>query len=152
MRNRCDSWMFSLPSLFNCAFSRMMNPFIAFSMDERKKIVAENPSLKSDIGKVGKMVGERWRKLSDAEKAKFKGRAGKKSTRKAKKNVEVEEGGKEKKARKGTRRALSGYMKFVKAERKNVMSANPKMAFGDVGKELGKRWRALSDADKKRFA
>jgi hypothetical protein len=43
-------------------------------------------------------------------------------------------------------------MKFVKAERKNVMSANPKMAFGDVGKELGKRWRALSDADKKRFA
>ena len=129
-----------------------MNPFIAFSMDERKKIVAKDPSLKSDIGKVGKMVGERWRKLSDAEKAKFKGRAGKKSTRKAKKNVEVEEGGKAKKARKGTRRALSGYMKFVKAERKNVMSANPKMAFGDVGKELGKRWRALSDADKKRFA
>ena len=133
----------------------MMNPFIAFSMDERKKIVAKDPSLKSDIGKVGKMVGEAWRKLSDAEKSKYKGRAGKKSTRKAKKErkeEEVEEGGKAKKARKGTRRALSGYMKFVKAERKNVMSSNPKMAFGDVGKELGKRWRALSDADKKRFA
>lgn len=132
-----------------------MNPFIAFSMDERKKIVAKDPSLKSDIGKVGKMVGEAWRKLSDAEKSKYKGRAGKKSTRKAKKErkeEEVEEGGKAKKARKGTRRALSGYMKFVKAERKNVMSSNPKMAFGDVGKELGKRWRALSDADKKRFA
>lgn len=132
-----------------------MNPFIAFSMDERKKIVAKDPSLKSDIGKVGKMVGEAWRKLSDAEKSKYKGRAGKKSTRKAKKErkeEEVEEGGKAKKSRKGTRRALSGYMKFVKAERKNVMSSNPKMAFGDVGKELGKRWRALSDADKKRFA
>lgn len=132
-----------------------MNPFIAFSMDERKKIVAKDPSLKSDIGKVGKMVGEAWRKLTDAEKSKYKGRAGKKSTRKAKKErkeEEVEEGGKAKKARKGTRRALSGYMKFVKAERKNVMSSNPKMAFGDVGKELGKRWRALSDADKKRFA
>ena len=132
-----------------------MNPYIAFSMDERKKIVAENPSLKSDIGKVAKMVGERWRKLSDAEKAKFKGRAGKKSTRKAKKVVEVEEEGevkKEKKAkRKGTRK-LSGYMKFVQSERKNVMSANPKMAFGEVGKELGKRWRSLSDADKKRYA
>lgn len=131
-----------------------MNPFIAFSMDERKKIVAKDPSLKSDIGKVGKMVGEAWRKLSDAEKSKYKGRAGKKSTRKAKKERKDvdEEGGKAKKARKGTRRALSGYMKFVKAERKNVMSSNPKMAFGDVGKELGKRWRALSDADKKRFA
>jgi hypothetical protein len=135
----------------------MMNPFIAFSMDERKKIVAKDPSLESDIGKVGKMVGEAWRKLTDAEKSKYKGRAGKKSTRKAKKErkEEVEEGGApagRKEKRKGTRRALSGYMKFVKAERKNVMSANPKMAFGDVGKELGKRWRALSDADKKRFA
>jgi len=133
-----------------------MNPYIAFSMDERKKIVAENPSLKSDIGKVAKMVGERWRKLSDGEKAKFKGRAGKKSTRKAKKVVEVDEGEVEvkkgKKAkRKGTRK-LSGYMKFVQSERKNVISSNPKMAFGAVGKELGKRWGALSDAQKKSYA
>ena len=134
----------------------MMNPYIAFSMDERKKIVAENPSLKSDIGKVAKMVGERWRKLSDGEKAKFKGRAGKKSTRKAKKVVEVDEGEVEvkkgKKAkRKGTRK-LSGYMKFVQSERKNVISSNPNMAFGAVGKELGKRWGALSDAEKKSYA
>ena len=132
----------------------MMNPYIAFSMDERKKIVAENPSLKSDIGKVAKMVGERWRKLSDGEKAKFKGRASKKSTRKVKKVVEVEkvEVKKGKKAkRKGTRK-LSGYMKFVQSERKNVMSENPNMAFGAVGKELGKRWGALSDAQKKSYS
>jgi len=130
-----------------------MNPYIAFSMDERKKIVAENPSLKSDIGKVAKMVGERWRKLSDGEKAKFKGRAGKKSTRKAKKVVEEEvEVKKDKKVkRKGTRK-LSGYMKFVQSERKNVISSNPNMAFGAVGKELGKRWGALSDAEKKSYA
>jgi hypothetical protein len=131
----------------------MMNPYIAFSMDERKKIVAENPSLKSDIGKVAKMVGERWRKLSDGEKAKFKGRAGKKSTRKAKKvveeEVEVKKGKKAK--RKGTRK-LSGYMKFVQSERKNVIKSNPNMAFGAVGKELGKRWGALSDAEKKSYA
>ena len=132
----------------------MMNPYIAFSMDERKKIVAENPSLKSDIGKVAKMVGERWRKLSDGEKAKFKGRAGKKSTRKAKKVVEVEkvEVKKEKKAKRKGTRTLSGYMKFVQSERKNVMSENPNMAFGAVGKELGKRWGALSDAQKKSYS
>jgi hypothetical protein len=127
----------------------MMNPYIAFSMDERKKIVAENPSLKSDIGKVAKMVGERWRKLSDGEKAKFKGRAGKKSTRKAKKVVEEEVEVKKAK-RKGTRK-LSGYMKFVQSERKNVIKSNPNMAFGAVGKELGKRWGALSDAEKKSY-
>ena len=128
-----------------------MNPYIAFSMDERKKIVAENPSLKSDIGKVAKMVGERWRKLSDGEKAKFKGRASKKSTRKAKKVVEVEKVEVKKGKKKGTRK-LSGYMKFVQSERKNVMSENPNMAFGAVGKELGKRWGALSDAQKKSYS
>ena len=95
-----------------------------------------------------------WRKLSDGEKAKFKGRASKKSSRKAKKVVEVEkvEVKKGKKAkRKGTRK-LSGYMKFVQSERKNVMSENPNMAFGAVGKELGKRWGALSDAQKKSYS
>jgi len=130
-----------------------MNPYIAFSMDERKKIVAENPSLKSDIGKVAKMVGERWRKLSDGEKAKFKGRAGKKSTRKAKKVVEEEvEVKKDKKVKRKRTRKLSGYMKFVQSERKNVIKSNPNMAFGAVGKELGKRWGALSDAQKKSYA
>lgn len=137
-----------------------MNPFIAFSMEERKRIVNENPSLKSDIGKVGKMVGERWRKLSDAEKAKYKGRsapASSKKTRKAsKKSAEEAEGSsrKEKKSkRKGTRK-LSGYMKFAKEERSRVMEENPKMR-GDimaVGKELGKRWRALSDAEKAKYS
>ncbi len=133
-----------------------MNPFIAFSMEERKKIVNENPSLKSDIGKVGKMVGERWRKLSDAEKAKYKGRAGpvsKKKSRKAKKTDEESVPRKEKKTRKGTRK-LSGYMKFAKEERSRVMEENPKMR-GDsmaVGKELGKRWRALSDTEKAKYS
>lgn len=137
-----------------------MNPFIAFSMEERKKIVNENPSLKSDIGKVGKMVGERWRKLSDAEKAKYKGRSSpassKKKSRKAKKTEDESEGStrKEKKSkRKGTRK-LSGYMKFAKEERTRVMEENPKMR-GDimaVGKELGKRWRALSDAEKAKYS
>lgn len=132
-----------------------MNPFIAFSMEERKKIVDENPSLKSDIGKVGKMVGERWRKLSDAEKAKYKGRAGPASKKKSRKNKKEENAAprKEKKTRKGPRK-LSGYMKFAKEERSRVMEENPKMR-GDimaVGKELGKRWRALSDADKAKYS
>lgn len=139
-----------------------MNPFIAFSMEERKKIVSENPSLKSDIGKVGKMLGERWRKLSDTEKAKYKGRASPASTKKSrksksksksKKNDESVPTRKEKKTRKGTRK-LSGYMKFAKEERSRVMEDNPKMRSDimAVGKELGKRWRALSDTEKASYS
>jgi hypothetical protein len=138
----------------------MGNPFMAFAHQERKKIVAENPSLKSDIGKVGKLLGERWRKLTDAEKAKYKTmsgptrKAGKKSrnSRKNRKDTEEVVSRKEKKTRKGTRK-LSGYMKFVKAERGRAIAENPKLKSDimAVGKEMGKRWRALTDSEKAKY-
>jgi hypothetical protein len=103
------------------------------------------------------MLGERWRKLSDAEKAKYKTMAGptrkaSKKSKKAKREDEAAPARKEKKTRKGTRK-LSGYMKFVKAERSRVISENPKMKSDimAVGKEMGKRWRAMSDAEKAKY-
>ena len=133
-----------------------MNPYMAFSMEERKRIVAENPSMKSDIGGVAKMVGKAWGALSAEEKAKYakKGASMKTKTKKAKKakHVEEETGGKKGKTRKsGKKRALSGFMKFSMKERASVMKENPGIAFGAVGKELGKRWGALSDAEKKKY-
>ena len=57
------------------------------------------------------------------------------------------------KAKSTTRKARkpSGFMKFSARERKSVMAENPNIAFADVGRELGKRWRALSEAEKKRY-
>ena len=135
-----------------------MNPYMAFSMEERKRIVAENPSMKSDIGGVAKMVGKAWGALSADEKAKYakKGASMKTKTKKAKKSKKgevMEETGKKGKTRKsGKKRALSGFMKFSMKERPAVMKENPGIAFGAVGKELGKRWGALSDAEKKKYA
>lgn len=128
---------------------------MAFAQEERKKILSENPSLKSDIGKVGKMMGERWRKLSDAEKAKYKSMAGptRKASKKSRKNRKDDgEVVAQKKTRKGSRK-LSGYMKFVKAERSRVISENPKLKSDimAVGKEMGKRWRSMSDAEKAKY-
>ena len=132
-----------------------MNPYMAFSMEERKRIVAENPSMKSDIGGVAKMVGKAWGALSAEEKAKYakKGASMKTKTKKAKKSKHAEEEtGKKGKTRKsGKKRALSGFMKFSMKERAAVMKENPGIAFGAVGKELGKRWGALSDAEKKKY-
>ena len=128
---------------------------MAFSMEERKRIVAENPSMKSDIGGVAKMVGKAWGALSAEEKAKYakKGASMKTKTKKAKKSKHAEEEtGKKGKTRKsGKKRALSGFMKFSMKERAAVMKENPGIAFGAVGKELGKRWGALSDAEKKKY-
>jgi nucleoid DNA-binding protein len=132
-----------------------MNPYMAFSMEERKRIVAENPSMKSDIGGVAKLVGKAWGALSAEEKAKYakKGASMKtKKSKKAKKVVEEATGKKSKTRKSGKKRALSGFMKFSMKERASVLKENPGIEFGAVGKELGKRWGALSDAEKKKFA
>jgi hypothetical protein len=39
-------------------------------------------------------------------------------------------------------------MLFAKETRPEIVKKNPDMPFGEVGKELGARWRALSDAEK----
>ncbi|KAL1957918.1 hypothetical protein VTO42DRAFT_5310 [Malbranchea cinnamomea] len=60
------------------------------------------------------------------------------------------------------KRGLSAYMFFANEMRETVREENPGISFGQVGKILGERWKALSDkqrqpyenkaaADKKRY-
>jgi len=69
---------------------------------------------------------------------------------------------KKKKDPNAPKRGLSAYMFFANEQRDNVRSENPGIAFGQVGKVLGERWKALSEkqrapyeakaaADKKRY-
>ncbi|KAF3911748.1 hypothetical protein AA313_de0205719 [Arthrobotrys entomopaga] len=53
--------------------------------------------------------------------------------------------GKKKKDPNAPKRGLSAYMFFANEQRENVRSENPGIAFGQVGKVLGERWKALSD-------
>ena len=65
----------------------------------------------------------------------------------------VNGGGKKNKTRKtgGAKKPLSGFMKFCKEMRPVVKEEKPGIEFQNIGKELGKKWRALSDAEKKRY-
>merc|ERR1712113_1368028 len=49
------------------------------------------------------------------------------------------------------KRPCSSYIHFANAQRNNIRESNPEMSMGEIGKELGKRWRELSDADKKPY-
>ena len=62
-------------------------------------------------------------------------------------------GGSRRKTRKigGAKRKMSGFMKFSQKMRPEVMRQNPGIAFGDVGKRLGERWRALSASEKAKY-
>jgi len=42
-------------------------------------------------------------------------------------------------------------MLFAKETRPKVKEENPDITFGEVGKELGKRWRALTDEEKAEY-
>ncbi|KAI9791764.1 MAG: Non-histone chromosomal protein 6 [Peltula sp. TS41687] len=72
------------------------------------------------------------------------------------------EGGKKKKDPNAPKRGLSAYMFFANEQRENVREENPGITFGQVGKVLGERWKALNEkqrgpyeakaaADKKRY-
>ncbi len=124
---------------------------MAFAIEERKRILSENSSMKSDVTAVAKEIGKRWRALSDAEKAKYKSKGASMKTRKSSRKAKVARVEK-KKTRKGPRK-MSGYMKFAGKVRKEIVAENPSMRSDvtAVAKEIGKRWRAMSDAEKRKF-
>ncbi|KAK5135203.1 Non-histone chromosomal protein 6 [Meristemomyces frigidus] len=84
------------------------------------------------------------------------------TTRKSAKTATKTDGGKKKKDPNMPKRGLSAYMFFANDTRDKVREDNPGIKFGDVGKLLGERWKALNDkqkvpyeakaaADKKRY-
>lgn len=52
----------------------------------------------------------------------------------------------------GGKRKLSGYMKFANKHRAEIMRSSPGMKVPDIGRALGKKWRGLSDSEKKSYA
>jgi len=47
---------------------------------------------------------------------------------------------------------MNPYMKFANKHRAEVMRSMPNAKIPDIGRALGKKWRALSDAEKKSYA
>jgi hypothetical protein len=53
----------------------------------------------------------------------------------------------------GTRRQArqSGYQVFAKTARPLIREADPSMSFGDISKEVSRRWRALEGAEREEY-
>ena len=52
----------------------------------------------------------------------------------------------------GGKRKMNPYMKFANKHRAEVMRSMPKAKIPDIGRALGKKWRSLSEAEKKSYA
>lgn len=50
---------------------RKLNGYMKFAQKTRPEILRTNPSLRSDVVAVARKIGEKWRALSPAEKARY---------------------------------------------------------------------------------
>lgn len=50
---------------------RKLNGYMKFAQKTRPEILRANPSLRSDVVAVARKIGEKWRSLSPAEKARY---------------------------------------------------------------------------------
>ncbi|KAF2712487.1 hypothetical protein K504DRAFT_372137 [Pleomassaria siparia CBS 279.74] len=86
----------------------------------------------------------------------------KEKTTRGKGKAAKETAGKKKKDPNAPKRGLSAYMFFANDQRDKVREDNPGIKFGEVGKQLGEKWKALNEkqrqpyeakaaADKKRY-
>jgi hypothetical protein len=87
-------------------------------------------------------TGMAWQETAQVQELTNGGKRGSRKNRTERKTRKAQAGGK---------RGPNPFMKFAAKERKNIMNQNPGMPVTEVGKELGKRWRALSDAEKKKY-
>ena len=118
---------------------RAMVAFMFFSIDQRPEVQKANPTLK--IAEISKILGEKWRGMSAAQKAKYDAKAAA-----DKKRYE-----KEMKAYKPPykpKRAMVAFMFFSIEMRPTVQKSNKGMGIADISKVLGAKWRGMSDAEK----
>ncbi|KAJ9663153.1 Non-histone chromosomal protein 6 [Neophaeococcomyces mojaviensis] len=74
-----------------------------------------------------------------------------KTTSKSKSTTKTRGDGKKKKDPNAPKRGLSAYMFFANEMRDQVREENPGISFGQVGKVLGDRWKALSEKQRQPY-
>ena len=119
-----------------------IGPYLEFAKEERVKVLAELGSM--TIGEVGKELGKRWKNLPLDQKEKFLER-GRQNAEKYKSEM------KEFKKKGAPKKPLSPYMEFAKVERSQVLAELGSLSIGEVGKELGRRWKVLPQIQKEKF-
>jgi hypothetical protein len=134
---------------------RGKSSYILWCSDNRAAIVSKNPdmSAKEIISELGRIwrenidesVKNKYKELAVEDKARFS------DEMKMYTPIIDVDSKKVKKVREGPKRGLSSYMFFCQSERISIKNDMPDVSAKDTTIELGVRWRALSDDDKKTY-
>jgi hypothetical protein len=142
---------------------RAMTAYMLFSQEKRAQIKSKNPDV--SFGQVGKLLGEAWATVPEAEKKKFNELAAKDKIRYQKEMASYKEehpessdedeiARKKKKKKKdpdAPKKPCSAFFHFSKRIRPKVKEDNPQANFGQLGKIIGEQWIKLGPEERKEF-
>ena len=89
------------------------------------------------LGDMSKACGEAWKKLSDAEKDKYRQEAEKIRTELRANDPPPP-----------PKKPMSSYLAFAMVTRKVIIAEDPTLKLGDVSKKCGEMWKKLSDEER----
>jgi structure-specific recognition protein 1 len=148
---------------------RAMTAYMFYNQAIRAPLKKENPDL--SFGDLGKLIGQKYKALTVEEKQKYNDQAveAKAKYEKAMANYTPPEpesddsdddatkksaSSKKKKAKKdpnAPKRGLSAYMYFNQEKRSQLKEENPDLSFGDLGKLVGQKYKAMTPEEKAKY-
>ena len=129
---------------------RARSAYILYSIDERPKIKDKYPN--KGIGEISQVIAKNWNALDDMTKEKYKKKSEREKTALAANPVYVKKKMKRsKKENNGIKRPKNAFMFFANEKRGEIMKLHPDWKVGQIGKELGKRWKELPNSKKEKY-
>ena len=145
---------------------RAKSGYILFCAAVRDEVKSENPEVKPS--EIMKLLGARWKALSDGEKAPYNREAEADKKRYSaeisnyspsaefvkKSKAAAKKSGTSKKATKdpnAPKRAASAYIIFGQHKRQEVKDAHPEFKSPDIMREIGRLWKELTDEEKQPY-
>jgi hypothetical protein len=142
---------------------RALTAYMMFSQERRNQLRNEHPD--AGFGQVGKLLGEAWAALPEADKQKFNEMAAKDKIRYQKELATYKEEhpessddedrpAKKKKKKKdplAPKKPCSAFFHFSKKMRPTIKQQHPDATFGQLGKIIGEQWAKLGPDERKEF-
>jgi len=134
---------------------RAQTAFLIYSNENRERVKKENPDAK--FGDLAKIISASYKKLSKEELADLEKKVEKEKERYAREMKDYKppaDDAKDKKKKKdpnAPKRPTSAFMLYSVKMRPIIKEEKPGISFGELGKLVGERWRALSSEEKSEF-
>eukprot|EP00978_Attheya_sp_CCMP212_P018909 scaffold52289_cov51-Attheya_sp.AAC.4 len=137
---------------------RAMTSYMYFMQAKRAEIKKNNPD--ATFGEIAKLVGAEFKKLTDEEKEEWeeKSKSDKERYKKEMKSYtppkassSPKKAAKAKKDPNAPKKPMTSFMLYSNALRPKIKAKNPDASFGDIAKLIGKKFKSLSDEDRKKW-